>query len=302
MNLLTAKTNWPDRPATDAGSACLVHIYPTGPAMGRRYVLGTAGLVLGRDDACGVALSETSVSRRHAKVAPVGDGFTIADLGSTNGTFVNNFPVTGPLPVRDGDYVRVGSCILRFLAGGNVEAAYHEEIHRLAILDGLTQTHNRRYLTEFLDAEVSRAVRYGRPLSLLIFDLDRFKSINDAHGHLGGDHVLRELADCVRPEVRTGDVFARYGGEEFALVLVETPLDHAAAAAERLRAKIAAHAFDFQGRTIRATVSIGVAGTPADPVDTPTDLLAAADARLYLAKQTGRNRVVAATPAAGTAP
>jgi diguanylate cyclase (GGDEF)-like protein len=301
MAQLTAKTDWPDTTRTDAGlAACLVYIYPTGPIMGRRFTLPDGGLTLGRDDACGVCLAEASVSRRHATVFPAADGFAVTDLGSTNGTFVNEAPVAARHPLRDGDTVRVGNCILRYLAGGNVEAAYHEEIHRLAIVDGLTQTHNRRHLTEFLDAEVARAVRHGRPLSVLMFDIDKFKAINDTHGHLCGDHVLRELAARVRPEVRKGDVFARYGGEEFALVLVETPVGRAAEAAERLRAQVEAHPFAFQERPVRVTVSVGVAGLPADPAATPEALLAAADRRLYQAKEAGRNRVAA--PAAGGGP
>src|SRR5262249_43190695 len=149
-------------------------------------------------------------------------GVTVADLGSTNGTFLND-ALVARAPLKDGDYLRVGNCIYRFLAGGNVEADYHEEIYRLTITDGLTQTHNKRYLLEFLDRELARSQRHTRPLSLVLFDIDRFKAINDELGHLAGDHVLRELAACVKAAVRREELFARYGGEEFAVVLPETP-------------------------------------------------------------------------------
>src|SRR5215211_1378016 len=111
--------------------ACLVHIYPSGPDMGRRYPLAGRTVVL-------------------ARVECDGDGYDVADLQSTNGTFVNDVPVMSHR-LKDGDYVRVGNCIYRFLAGGNVEADYHEEIYRLTIMDALTETHNKRSLFQFLD-------------------------------------------------------------------------------------------------------------------------------------------------------
>src|SRR5207248_1252827 len=148
--------------------------------------------------------------------------------------------------LQDGDYLRIGNCIYRYLAGGNIEAEYHEEIYRLTILDGLTQIHNQRYLVEFLEREVARSQRHGRPLSVLMFDIDRFKSINDSFGHLCGDFVLRELAGIVRDSVRKEDLFARYGGEEFALVLVETNPEQAVFVAERLRESVADQPLRFE--------------------------------------------------------
>jgi two-component system cell cycle response regulator len=272
--------------------ACLVHIYPTGPSMGCRYPLGDRPLLIGRGEDCDLRIQDNSVSRRHAKVEPGADGYSVHDLQSTNGTFVNDRSAEGASLLRDGDYVRVGNCIYRFLAGGNIEAEYHEEIYRLTILDGLTQIHNRRYLTEFLDREVARSVRHARPLSVLLFDIDRFKSVNDSFGHLCGDFVLRELTGCVRGSVRREDLFARYGGEEFALVLVETGRDEAVHVAERLRESVAAHQFRFESTPLRLTVSVGVATTNGDPALTPAALLKLADERLYEAKRTGRNRVM----------
>jgi len=203
---------------------------------------------------------------------------------------VNDRPLTGPQALRDGDYLRVGSCIYRFLADGNVEAAYHEEIYRLTVEDGLTRTHNRRALDEFLDREVSRTRRYGHPLSVLMIDLDRFKVVNDTHGHLCGDYVLRELADMIRVSVRAEDLFARFGGEEFALVLVET--DHQEAVAERVRDGVAAHDFRFEEKAVHLTVSVGVATTTGTAAVGPDELVKSADKRLYRAKHGGRNRVV----------
>jgi len=271
--------------------ACLVHIYPTGPSMGRRYPLGSKDLLVGRGDDCDIRIQDNSVSRKHVKVEPTPEGYAVSDLGSTNGTFVNDKQVDGRQDLHDGDYLRVGNCLYRYLTGGNIEAEYHEEIYRLTIQDGLTRIHNQRALGEFLDREVARSQRHKRPLSVLLFDIDKFKSINDTHGHLCGDFVLRELADRIRGTIRREDMFARYGGEEFCLVLVETPLSEALGAAERVRSTIENHAFRFEDISIKLTVSVGVSTTTGEAVVTPADLLRHADEKLYEAKRSGRNCV-----------
>jgi len=273
--------------------ACLVHIYPSGPLMGKRYALGSTQWVIGRDENCGIRTQENSVSRRHAQVDPTLSGYVVSDLGSTNGTFVNNVLTQARSLLQDGDYLRVGNCIYRFLTGGNIESEYHEEIYRLTIVDGLTQIHNQRYLLDFLERELSRSVRHFRPLSVLMIDLDRFKSVNDNHGHLAGDFVLRELSERIRRSVRREDLFARYGGEEFALVLVETQRETALEVAEKIRGTVFETPFIFDRKSIRASVSIGVATTQGERALSPKDLIKAADEHLYAAKRNGRNCVVA---------
>src|SRR6516164_2241353 len=181
--------------------ACLVHIYPTGPGMGSRYMLADTRLTLGRDNDCDICLSDLSVSRHHARIQPGMDGYYVVDLQSTNGTFVNDKPAS-MCKLRDGDYLRFGNWIFRYLTGGNVEADYHEEIYRLTIIDGLTGIHNKRYLLDFLERELARSQRHGGPVSLVLFDIDRFKRINDDLGHLAGDYALRELAACIKTSVR----------------------------------------------------------------------------------------------------
>ena len=216
--------------------------------------------------------------------------FHVADLGSTNGTFVNNHRVRASA-VEDGDYLRVGECIYRFLAGGNIEAGYHEEIHRLTVIDPLTAVHNRRSLNEFLDREVERARRHNRPLCVVLFDIDFFKRINDQHGHLAGDFTLKNVAARVKALTRQDEMLARYGGEEFAVVLPETSLEKGVAFAERIRRALSETAFAFEGRPIPVTVSAGVGVLPAGGATTAPDLLKRADDRLYEAKRAGRNRV-----------
>jgi two-component system, cell cycle response regulator len=278
-------------------SACLVHIYPPGPDAGCRYPLAERPLLIGRADDRDVRIEDPSVSRRHARIAPAADGgHAVEDLGSTNGTQVNNEPVGEPRTLRDGDYVRVGNRLYRYLAGGNLEAEYHEEIYRLAVRDGLTGLPNRRALDEFLAREAARAHRHARPLSVVLFDVDRFKSVNDTRGHLCGDVVLREVGAILAAAARAEDQCARYGGEEFALVMVEADHAGALAAAERVRAAVEGHRFQFEGQELAVTISAGVATTCGGAPVRPIELLNAADGRLYAAKREGRNRVVGASP------
>src|SRR5262249_18783471 len=242
----------PARPAHPA--ACLVYISPTGPQMGTRYPLGAEPVFIGRQDDCAVRNTDTSVSRYHAKITRGDDGeYYVSDLGSTNGTFVNNQRKQDGV-LRDGDYLRIGNCIYRFLTGGNIEAEYHEEIYRLTVLDGLTQVHNRRYLSEFLDREMARAQRHNRSVALVLFDIDHFKSVNDRLGHLAGDMALRELCARVKAVVRQDELLARYGGEEFAVVLPEADSAAARAITERIREVTEKHPFGFNHAPYALTV------------------------------------------------
>jgi diguanylate cyclase (GGDEF)-like protein len=260
--------------------------------MGTRYALSDTPMVLGRGNDCDIRINDHSVSRRHARIQPGADGYYAVDLQSTNGTFVNDVPAS-ICKLKDGDYLRVGNCIYRFLAGGNVEAEYHEEIYRLTIIDALTDIHNKRYLLEFLDRELSRSARYNRPLALIMFDIDRFKAVNDDLGHLGGDFTLRELAACVKGSIRKEELFARYGGEEFSIVLPETTQDNGHLVAERVRQLVERHPFQYEGKTYQVTISMGVSATSGGQTLTPHDLIRQADEKLYQAKNAGRNRVVA---------
>jgi diguanylate cyclase (GGDEF)-like protein len=280
------------RQSSECRDACLVKIYPPGPGMGARFVLGENVVVIGRGKDCDIRINDHSVSRTHARIELTAEGFTATDLQSTNGTFINDLSAADRR-LSDGDYLRVGSSIFRFLSGGNVEAEYHEEIYRLAISDALTEVHNHRYLLEFLEREVARSVRHHRPLAVVLFDIDFFKAVNDKSGHLCGDYVLRELSGLVKASVRKEELFARYGGEEFALVLPETNEAEARQTAERLRAAVEEHEFAYDGEPFHITISLGVARTDgSDENLTPTDLVREADARLYQAKREGRNRVV----------
>jgi diguanylate cyclase (GGDEF)-like protein len=282
----------PERPVSVTNrNACLVHIYPTGPGMGLRYTLSDESLVIGRGNDCDIRINDHSVSRRHARIQPGLDGYYAVDLQSTNGTYVNDVPAS-MCKLKDGDYLRVGNCIYRFLMGGNVETEYHEEIYRLTIIDALTDIHNKRYFLEFLDRELARSSRYDRPVSLAMIDIDKFRAINEDLGHLGGDFTLRELASRIKGSIRKEELFARYGGEEFAVLLPETPGAGALNLADRLVKVINAQPFQYENQTYVVTISAGVTTTQGEKSITPTELIRRADDKLYQAKHEGRNRVV----------
>ncbi len=278
----------PGAPGT--GSDCLVVIYTPEPTLlGKRFVLEQSPIRVGRGADNHIVLEGDSVSRRHAYFERKGAQWFVIDDNSTNGTYVNEEQIAITHALTNGDRVKVGPTILKFLSGADAEAKYHEEIYRMTIVDGLTQIHNKRFLQEELERELMRARRHNRHLSALMFDIDHFKRINDQYGHLAGDHVLRELARVVQERIRRDEIFARWGGEEFALILPETPLEGAYQLGEDLRARIEAHRFVFQGEHILVTISGGAALLGED--DSSADLIKAADTKLYEAKRSGRNRI-----------
>jgi diguanylate cyclase (GGDEF)-like protein len=273
-----------------SGDACLVLIYPPGPDMGKRFPLDKDEFVVGRGSDCDIQVDRDSVSRRHAKIYKNGESWMIQDLGSTNGSYVNDSQIDDS-PIRDGDLLKIGAAIFKFLTGANVETSYHEEIYKMTIVDGLTGVHNKRFFMEFLDREMARCQRHGRPLSLVMFDIDHFKQINDQHGHLTGDYVLKELARRLQQRIRREELLSRYGGEEFAAVLPETGRAGALEFGEQIRLLVARDPFEFEGDKLPVTISIGIAVLEADPLDLAA-FIKLADENLYKAKRAGRNRVV----------
>lgn len=273
-----------------APAACLVQIYPTDSGIGTLHEVGNEPLTLGRDPDCEFPIDDPSVSRRHARIGRRDKDYYILDLRSTNGTYINDESALLRV-LQDGDYLRIGSHIYRFLCGSNVEMSYYEELRRVATIDALTGIGNRRHLLEFLERELSRCQRYGRPLSVLLVDIDHFKSINDEFGHVAGDFTLQALAGRLRDAVRKEDLVGRYGGEEFAIVLTECNREGAFEMAERLRGIVEAVPFHYEGREFSVTVSLGVATTDAVKKVAPLDLIQQADDCLYRAKHSGRNCV-----------
>ncbi len=276
-------------PRVETKDACLVMI--VGEEIGKRIPLAGEEVSIGRSSTTILQLDIDNVSRNHAAIAMTPLGHVIKDLGSTNGTFVNNRQITEHR-LRDGDQIRIGRAILKFLTSGNVEAQYHEEIYRLMTVDGLTQVHNKRFFGEAMEKEFARSVRYQHPFTVVVFDIDHFKKVNDTHGHLAGDEVLRRIGQLVQTKVRTNDTIARVGGEEFAVLLPEVTREGGITLAEKLRAIVAAEVFSHGKTTIPVTISLGVASWHAGHLDAES-LLKEADGKLYEAKRSGRNRVCA---------
>lgn len=200
------------------------------------------------------------------------------------------------------EQARLASSVAEQIALALANLALREQLRSQSIRDPLTDLYNRRFLEETLERELMRSRRTGRPLSVLMIDIDHFKRFNDDFGHDAGDAVLRELASLLKSHIRAGDVACRYGGEEFVILLPEMAEEAAVRRAEEVREAVHSLAVSHHGRQHRAiTISVGVAST--NLAVTPEDLLALADAALYQAKRAGRDRVVlAARPGEGNAP
>jgi len=265
----------------------LVQIY--GQDLGKRWVVDQPVVTIGRGTDNDIIVDDGSVSRFHAKLLTEQDKTWLVDLGSTNGSLVDG-QLQERCALQNGVHIKIGSVIFKYLSGGNAEALYHEELYRMAIFDGLTGLHNRRYFNEFLERELARALRHERNLAVALLDIDHFKSVNDKFGHQAGDHVLEQLARVVSDTIRREELFARYGGEEFAIVLPEQGEQQAMQYCQRVRGLVDKTNFAFDDQDIPVTVSIGLA-IASPTVSHSKAFVEAADAALYRAKREGRNRV-----------
>jgi len=253
--------------------------------------------IIGRGRECSIRVDDPGISRTHARVVRQGPGsYMIEDLDSRNGTFINGQRVARQA-LSEGDRVSVGPTTeFRFAFTDEAEEARLRLLYESSVLDALTGAFNRKHFTERITGEMAYAKRHATPLSLIIFDLDHFKRVNDTHGHLGGDHVLRSVAGLVKRTLRTEDVFARYGGEEFAVIARGIDVERAFLFAERIRTTVSSARIDFNRTNVPITVSLGVASLACCGEAQGNEVLVAkADERLYAAKRGGRNRSVGKT-------
>jgi two-component system cell cycle response regulator len=280
-------TAQPTAPVSQGPSPYLIVI--AGPSFGEMYKLKGDRSVLGRGDRADIRVVDDGVSREHAAIERQEGKTVLVDLNSTNGTFWNGKRVPRQ-DLSDGDKIAIGAnTILKFTYQDRADEHYQKRLFESALRDGLTSTFNRRYFMDRLHAELRFANRHGKSVGLLFVDIDHFKKINDAHGHLVGDKVLSGVAHALTATIRAEDVLARYGGEEFAIICREIEEEGAQALGERLRTAIEGKQFDPAGTQVPVTISIGAAicrGTTEAQA-----LIAAADAAMYEAKRTGRNRV-----------
>jgi len=259
----------------------------SGSEMGRRIDLTHEEVSIGRSDQCTVCVNSDLVSRRHAVVNRVLGHYIVVDLKSTNGTFVNDQRVERA-ELKDGDLLRAGKTVLKYLEN-NLELEYMQHILSLASVDSLTGLYNKRHFDEVFGKEVARAEQSRTPCSLIVFDIDHFKKVNDNFGHPAGDAVLKHVAAIVKSQIRQSDTLCRVGGEEFALVLPQTPYSLAAQAAELIRHAVENAICEVAGTAIPVTLSLGVTELIAGEV--PEQFYQRTDERLYAAKHGGRNRV-----------
>ena len=266
-----------------------------GSEVGKMFKLDDGETVIGRSHRADIRIDDDSISRLHVKLMLDGTNVSIEDLNSSNGTLVNGTRITIE-SLRDGDKIRVGeTTILKFTFHDRLDENFQQKMYNAALRDPLTKAFNKKYFIDQLRTEFSYAKRHDSALSLLIFDLDHFKRINDTYGHVAGDQVLIEVAEQVHGVLRAEDVFARYGGEEFVVILRGIPLSDAGVLAERIRSLVEQHPFVSSEQRLPVTVSIGVAAYH-ETLEDPLSLVEAADSALYAAKEAGRNRVLLKYP------
>jgi two-component system, cell cycle response regulator len=263
-----------------------------GAELGRVIALSPERMRIGRSQDSELWLADDGVSRRHASLQRSGATYVLKDEGSANGTFVGGIKIEQH-ELKDGDVIQFGpTAVFRYSLSDENQESLLRQLYDASVTDALTGAHNREHFDTQLRAELSYARRHNTDVSLVIFDADHFKKVNDTYGHQAGDAVLIQIATVVRATVRSEDVFARYGGEEFALVLRGIDIEGAGAVADRLRERIAALSITTERGPLKVTVSAGCASLLTNEEKTPEGLIATADRRLYGAKHAGRNRVM----------
>ncbi|MCB0341839.1 MAG: GGDEF domain-containing protein [Pseudobdellovibrionaceae bacterium] len=281
--------------ANQAPPSLLLLVGPAS-AVGRQWPIEDTGRVVGRDVNSHIYVDDRSVSKAHAKLVLSGGEVSIIDLESTNKTVVNRAvlsPLT-PCKLSNNDQIKMGNVIFKFLERGNIETVSAAQTFDRGHTDALTGINNRTGLYVRGTEMFKRSRLLGIPFTVITFDIDHFKKTNDTYLHTGGDFVLKELSHVIRDKlIREDDFFARSGGEEFCLLLLGSPLDRAKEIAERIRATIEHHEFNFEGQIIPVTISVGV--SLSEPTDqTWEDTFERADKALYASKGSGRNRVTVA--------
>lgn len=275
--------------------ASLIVVY--GIELGRRILLEQTTFTIGRSSRCDLFVDQESVSRKHAEIAYARGRYVLSDQGSSNGTHVNDERIT-ERALNDGDKIQIGQTVFTFLDGDDVERRYQDQIYRVMTVDGLTGAYNGRYFSDALERECARALRYERPLSIVLFDVDGFVKTQAEHGPLAADAVLRGVATAVRPKLRKQDILGRLAAEgSFGVLLPEIDLDGALKAAEKVRAIAEGAAVLYDWVTLRCTLSLGVAALSKAEA-THGALLALAEAALADASSLGGNRLRAAKDSA----
>jgi len=266
-----------------------------GKPLGQQFVLESNKMVIGRGSGCDICLVDGSISKVHAEISKDHNQVNnVTDLDSTNGTYLNDRRIKPreQVPLKNGDLLKFGNVILKFISEGSIDNIFYSDMFNLAMFDGLTGIYNRRFIMDALEIAFKRSKMIDHFFSIIMFDLDRLKWINDTYGHAAGDFALKETVGTINNFLRKGDLFGRVGGDEFLIILEETSLSSSCYIAERIRAEIEAHDFIHAGNEIPLTISLGVWSF--DPtIHSANNLYNRADEALYNAKKNGGNKVAA---------
>jgi diguanylate cyclase (GGDEF)-like protein len=258
-----------------------------GDVGGKKYTLSVGVNVVGRTNKADVHLDQASISRKHAEIIvdPSCKKATIKDLESLNGTFYKDKRYK-EVVIFDGEQIEFGDITCKFVTDVNAEG----DLLKFASVDEMTSTYNKRYFNEIMGSEFKKSVKGGSDLCLIMFDIDKFKPINDTHGHSAGDYILKELCKVISKRVVKKMTFARVGGEEFSIIAPDIKLSEAVEIAEQMRKDIEGTLFTYNKSNIPVTLSFGVCERT-DEVKDIKDFISKTDSLLYLAKNTGRNKV-----------
>jgi diguanylate cyclase (GGDEF)-like protein len=281
--------------AERSGSRVATLIVMSGGAIGRMFAVSGAQMVIGRSAEADIRIDDEGISRKHAEIVRGDDGtIEIVDLDSRNGTFVNMKRIERQV-LGDGDKIQLGAVtILKFGLQSKLEERFAQRLYDSATRDTLTNAYNRRFFDDQMAKDYSHARRHKTSLSLLMLDVDHFKRVNDTHGHLAGDDVLKQLGALVVSSIRLEDVFCRLGGEEFGIIMRDAGTEHAVAFGERLRGLVESTTMTSGEIEVSVTISVGAATFDLDRDLDAAGFIERADRALYEAKNGGRNRVCGA--------
>lgn len=270
--------------------AYLTVIHGGGATLGRSVIVDEA-IVAGRETGCDLLLIDPGVSRRHFRVARGADrSYVLEDLGSTNGTMLNEQGVDASVPLREGDKIFVGDTVLRFSIADEMDMGFQREIARMLATDPLTGLESKISFDDRLQAALFDARRTGNGLAVIMMDMDGIKKINDTHGHLYGAHSIRTAGHIIGEILGSSGHACRFGGDEFTAFMPDANRAMALEMAEKIRAAIDEAGMEKDGIKLHPTISIGVAAHPEDGTGLD-ELVHAADLALYRAKHKGRNSV-----------
>jgi diguanylate cyclase (GGDEF)-like protein len=265
-----------------------------GQGAGKKFPLKEGRFTIGRKEGTvEIWVDDHSVSRAHCELEITSEAAFVKDLGSLNHTYVNDQKIEQQTELFHGDMLRAGNVKLRYFAHGSTDELLFDRIYQMAVTDKMLDIFRKEYLLEQLELEFKNSQNTFLPLSMMFLDLDKFKPVNDTYGHAAGDFILIETCKIIKSLIRESDVFGRYGGEEMCLLLPNTDLETGKEMAEKIRAALEGHEFNFEGTVIPITASIGVATFLGDNHESGEKLLQAADTMVYKAKDEGRNRVCA---------